>query len=59
MYNVLGVRLDAICKLETLLFVMRVKVAHISNKLLLVGEHAFPLTEFVGLSLTLPLVVAM
>ena len=33
-----------------LLFVMRVKVAYVSNKLPLVGKHAFPLTEFVGWS---------
>ena len=30
-FNILGVRLDVICKLETLSFVIRVKVAYISN----------------------------
>ena len=32
------------CKLETLLFVMRAKVASLSSKPTLVCEHAFPLT---------------
>ena len=49
-FNVLGIRLDVICKLETLQFVIQVKVAYISNKPLLVVEHAFPLNGFVGLS---------
>ena len=35
-------------QLESLLFVIRVKVAYISYKPPLVGEHAFPMTEFVG-----------
>ena len=41
-------RVYAICKLEHMLFVMRVKVAYISKTLPLIGEHASPLTEFVG-----------
>ena len=41
---------DAICTLEIALFVLRLKVAYISNKPPLVGEHYFPLTWFVGLT---------
>ena len=50
-YNTLGVRVDALCKLETLQFVIWVKVAYtcISNKPPLVIEHASPLTRSVGL----------
>ena len=40
--------LFTVCKLETLLFMICVKVAYISNKPPLVGEHTFPLMEFVG-----------
>ena len=36
----LDIWVDAIYTLETLLFVIRVKVAYISNKPPLVGEHA-------------------
>ena len=41
---------NAICKLETLMFMVRVKVhiACICHKLHLVGEHAFTLSKFVG-----------
>ena len=35
--------MDAICRLETMTFVMQVKVAYISNKPPLVGKHAFSL----------------
>ena len=41
---------DVLCKLETMQFVIRVKVANISNKPPLVVEHVFPLTGSVGLS---------
>ena len=42
-YSVLYVRLDALCKLETLRFVIRAKVAYISNKPPIEAGHAFPL----------------
>ena len=48
--NILDVQVDSINKLEILLYV-HVEVAYIhciSNKPPLVGQHAFPLTEFVG-----------
>ena len=47
-YNVLDVGLVAICNLKTLLIVMWIKVANISNKLPFVGDHALPLMELVG-----------
>ena len=49
-FKILVVRLDAICKYKTLLFVNQVKVANIADKQILVVEHAFPLTGFVGMS---------
>ena len=41
---------DVICKLEAMQFVIRVKVANISNKPPLVVQHVFPLTGSVGFS---------
>ena len=48
LYNVLGVQ-DVLCQIETMQFVIWIIVVYISIKPPFVGEHAFPLTGFVGL----------